>query len=61
MQTKYILAETDKSYCPICSKKVDLLCRDDGKIEHSPWFYICWGCKQAFQVGKGRVKREEKR
>jgi transcription elongation factor Elf1 len=57
MPSEYIIQKSFKSYCPDCHKEVDLLCTKNG--EENPWFYICWSCKQLFEVGKGKVTREE--
>ena len=55
MKSKYVLQQTEKSFCPICSEPVSLLASDDLKRQHS--FYICFLCKEVFEVGVGKVKK----
>ncbi len=58
-KSKYIMQGDDKSFCPICGCNVVLLCRADGNTK-KPWFYICFVCKMAFEVGVGPVRWEIK-
>jgi len=50
---KYMRIKTEKSFCPHCSRNVELLCSD---AKNSPMFYICWDCKLIAEVGIGEVK-----
>ena len=55
--SKYIIQEAHNTMCPDCRKTVQLLCHA-GWVEGKPAFYICFGCEQVREVGKGRVKEE---
>lgn len=57
MQSQYILQHASKVTCPHCKATVDLLCREDAAL--TTWFYICWNCRTAFELGRGEVKREK--
>ena len=54
---EYVLQEASKTRCPICTHRVDLLIQGlpNG---HRPAFYVCWDCREVFQIGQGRVERE---
>lgn len=49
----YVIQKTEKSICPDCSQKVDILCRENGNMDYG--FYVCWNCKKVWQVGVGLI------
>jgi hypothetical protein len=55
-ESKYILQPSPGTRCPMCNSEVELLCDKYGSTR-KPWFYICFVCKFAAQVGKGPVRR----
>jgi len=52
---EYVLMETEKSRCPLCSGTVELLARRDAT---GAMFYICYTDRIVAQVGVGRVGKE---
>lgn len=65
MESDYIIETEEKSFCPKCHQRVDLLApgvsyaNRSNAPDKTPWFYICWACKFVAQVGVGPVGRED--
>ncbi|WP_157052520.1 hypothetical protein [Ornithinibacillus contaminans] len=50
---KYIIQNTEKSFCPKCNKTVQIMFSEKPK---SPAFYICFDCKFVGQIGVGEIR-----
>lgn len=58
MNSKYVLQKMEKSHCPKCLKLVWLLVYDERPVG-TPSFFICFECRQIWQVGVGPVVKTE--
>lgn len=56
MQSKYVLHQTEKSFCPDCGSQVHLLISDED-THLKPAFYICFFCQFIGEVGVSPVAK----
>lgn len=54
----YSLRPVTHSKCPSCKQVMEMLI-DPGRVNNSPYFYICWTCRSIGHVGVGPVVREK--
>ena len=58
LQPSYVRVDTDtKTRCSTCFTPMSLLQHKD-VLKCRPMFYICWRCKQIYEIGKGLVEND---